>query len=211
MQTDENNRRPTRIRRLQLILLCVLGCLLVVALFTLDGSIGTHPRFGEIFETTAFDLNENRSNRLGRFLREHLPANVLRSPYFPDRFKDQPKYLHLGDTQLEWSISGSKTGWLYFWNVGTGPRISRWQFAPCGETNFMNVTATPPPEDFYGPSAAGSTGAFGSGSTTNAIKVAEGQILFARRTDDTNRVYVLKLENQWGNRLSVHYCVATVP
>ncbi len=98
-------------------------------------------------------------------------------------------------------------GWFYFSNVGAGPRIPRWEFAPCAETSLTSVTRVP--TDFCDSSDPRRLGVFGNSSTTNAIRVSVGQILFARRTDETNRIYVLNLKEQHGNKLVVNYCVTT--
>src|SRR5438046_715371 len=93
MQPGENSQRLLWKRRRLLVLLTLLICLVVV-LVGLRSYSPTHPQFGAIYEATAFDLNEARSDRLAVFLWGHLPQRVVRSPNFPSRFKDQPRYLH---------------------------------------------------------------------------------------------------------------------
>ena len=189
----------------------MLICLALVVLIGLRSHFPTHPQFGAICQATAFDLNEARSDRLAVFLRGHLPERVVRSPHFPTRFKDQPRYLHLGRKQFEWSIGGTNSGWLYFWGIdrNRGNVPEKWELAPCTETNLMNVTKVP--AEFYGSTDPRRAKVFGESSTTNAIEVTVGQILFARRTDETNRIYILKLKEQNQNKLVVHYCVTTQP
>lgn len=191
-----------------MVILALLGCLVVV-LIGLRGFLPSHPRFGAIYETAAFDLNEARSDRLAKFLRNYLPRRVVQSPHFPARFKDQPRYLQVGLNQMEWSIGGTTTGWLYFWGVdrNNGSVPGRWELAPCTQTNLLKVTDVP--AEFISATHPRRTEVFGESSTTNAIKVTVGQILFARRTDETNRIYVLKLAEQNQNKLVVHYCVVT--
>ena len=108
-------------------------------------------------------------------------------------------------TQLEWSIGGTNTGWLYFRDVGVRQRALRWEFSPCSETNLLGVRELP--ADFYGSSDPRRVEVFGEESTRNAIKVAVGQILFARQIDKKSTIYVLKLKEQDGNKLIVDYCV----
>ena len=84
------------------------------------------------FQVVAYDINEARNNRLGTFLREHLPSHVVQSPHFP--FKEKPRYLDLKGTQLEWSIGTVNSGWLYFWEAGSGKSGSIWEFAPSSAT-----------------------------------------------------------------------------
>src|SRR5207244_1523710 len=112
--------------------------------------------------------------RVGVFLRTHLPRRVVESPYFPARFKYQPRYLDLKGTKLEWSIAGTNTGWLYFFGrpdqvLGT----NRWEFAPCAEVDLMNLSKIP--HVYYGSSDPGKVEAFGDRSSANAIKVTVGQ------------------------------------
>jgi hypothetical protein len=114
--------------------------------------------------------------------------------------------MDLQGTQLEWSIGGTNTGWLYFADPGFGARNLGWEFAPCSETNFLNVREIP--STFHGSSDPRRAEIFGKRSTTNAINVAVGQVLFARRTD-ASAIYILKLKEQNGNKLTVDYCVAT--
>jgi hypothetical protein len=167
----------------------------------------THPKFGPIRETTAYDLNEARANRLGIFLREHLPNKIVQSPHFPETFKDQPRYLEFGDWQFEWSIGGTNAGWFYFWGIdeNRGCIPEKWEFAPCPETDLMAVRAAP--TVFYPATSPDRAKVFGDTSSTNAIKVTAGQILFVRRTDETNQIFVAKLWEQDQNKLVVRYCI----
>jgi hypothetical protein len=210
MQPVEQSERPLNARRRFLVLWAVIFCLTLVILMGLTRCFPSHSQFGAICETTAFDLNEARSDRLGVFLRKHLPQRVVQSPRFPSRFKDQPRYLQLGRRQCEWSIGGTNSGWLYFWGIDSnrGNMPGGWELAPCAETNLLKVTQVP--AEFYGSTDPRRATVFGE-SSTNAIKVTVGQILFARRTDETNRIYILKLTEQNQNKLVVHYCVADQP
>jgi hypothetical protein len=197
------NQQPKR--KWRVFLLALVALFVLVGVFSFRGLLPSHPRFGAIYEATAFDLNEARDNPVGAFLRRHLPRRVVQSPYFPSRYKDQARYLDLKGTQLEWSIRGTNTGWLYFWDpVGVRPRASRWAFAPCSDTNLLDVSELP--AQFYGSSDHHRIEVFGD-STTNAIIVAVGQILFARQTDKESTIYMLKLKDQDRNKLVVDYCV----
>jgi len=96
--------------------------------------------------------------------------------------------------------------WLNFWDVGTRRSVPVWEYAPCSETNLLRVSAVP--SDFFGSSDARRAEVFGDTSSTNGIKVAAGQILFARRTGGST-IYILKLKQQAENRLLVDYCVVS--
>jgi hypothetical protein len=206
MRPDTKNQRPGR--KGQLVFLTGFFALLaIVGLFGFRRFFPSHPLYGAVYEAAAFDLNEARSDRIGVFLRAHLPRRIVQSPHFPSRYKDQPRYLDLKGARLEWSIGGPGTGWLYFWDVESRSRVSRWEFAPCSQTNLLGVSELP--TDFCGSSEPRVGGFFGESSTTNAIQVAVGQILFARRTDERSTIYILKLKEQDGNRLIVDYCVTT--
>ena len=206
MSSDNSHQGPITRGKLLLIVLILFVSLLAIFFFGANLSVGTHPHFGAIYEAAAYDLNEANSNRVGVFLRTHLPRRILESQYFPARVKYQPRYLELRGTKLEWSIAGTNTGWLYFYGrpdqaLGT----NRWEFAPSVEADFMKLGEIP--KDYYGSSDSRRAKVFGDSSSGNAIKVSAGKILFARRTDETNRVYVLKLTEQDRNKLLVHYCI----
>ena len=196
------------IKKRKLFLLVALGVLLlVIGVISFRGLLPSHSLFGAIYEASAFDLNEARSNPAGVYLRKHLARRIVQSPHFPTRYKDQARYLDLQGTQLEWSIGGTNTGWLYFWDPDSSPRVLVWQFAPSKETDLLSVSQLA--SDFCGSSDPRRAEIFGDSSTTNAINVGVGQILFARRTDATNTIYILKLMEQDQNKLVVNYCVAT--
>lgn len=186
--------------------MALVALLMVAGLFSILCFLPSHSLFGGIYETSAFDLNEARSDPIGVFLRKHLPRRMVQSPNFPSRYKDQPKYFDLKGTQLEWSIGGTNTGWLYFHDPGIRPRVLAWEFAPSSETNLLSVRKLP--TDFHGSSDPRREQVFGI-STTNAINVTVGQVLFARRTDSTNTIYILKLVEQDQNKLVVNCCFAT--
>ena len=191
----------SRVRRLALrLLLCFV--LLVASLFLLDFYNSRHPHLGRIYHTSAHDLNVARSNPLATFLSRTLPRAVVQSSLYPDRLKDQPKYLRIAAHQLEWSIGGPHTGWLYFWNVDEMPkRRYPWEFAETTETNFLSLRARtfPPLSKPLQPST--------NTPSTNAIHVQAGAIIFARHTDEPKTTYILHLQKQQNDKLAVQYCV----
>lgn len=206
MEAEPKDQRRIRQRRLVFVVTAVGALLLLIGLITPRGARPSHPVFGTVYETSAFDLNEARSDPIGIFLRQHLPLRFVQSPGFPARFKDQPRYMDLKGVPLEWSIGGTNTGWLYFWDADTRRNVPVWEFAPCSETNLLSVSTLP--AVFFGASDARRAEVFGDTSSTNGIKVAAGQILFARQTDGSN-IYILKLKQQDENRLLVDYCVVS--
>jgi len=206
MEAEPKDQRRIDQRRLVVVVTAVCALLLLIGLITPRGARPSHPVFGTVYETSAFDLNEARSDPIGIFLRKHLPRRIVQSPGFPSRFKDQPRFMDLNGVQLEWSIGGTNTGWLYFWDADTRRSVPVWEFAPCSETNLLRVSAVP--SDFFGSSDVRRAEVFGDTSSTNGIKVAAGQILFARRTGGST-IYILKLKQQAENRLLVDYCVVS--
>ena len=194
-------------KRLLFSLAGVVGLLVLIGLFCFRELLPSHPVFGAIYETSAYDLNEARSNSVGVFLRRYLPRRIVQSPHFPSRYKDQPRYLDLEGSPLEWSIGGTDTGWLYFWDPDVRPRLWTWEFSRCADTNLLDVSEFP--TDFCGSTDPRRGEVFGETSTTNAIPVAAGQVLFARRTDEGGTIYILKLKEQDQNKLVVDYCIVS--
>jgi hypothetical protein len=184
----------------------ILLCAAAVWLAFRSNSVGTHPIFGRIHQTMASDQNDARPDRLGRILRTCLPARVVSSRSFPYQFRDQPRYLRLNGFPMEWSIGGIATGWLYFHEPNKGPAAFSWEFAPSSATNLLDLTAASLPTRFYTRNDTNLQKVFGFTSNTNALKVEESQVLFARHIDNPNCIYGLHLVKQDGNRLTLHYC-----
>jgi len=199
---------PKRHLKLALPLVFIAGSLGVLVWLGGDDSVGTHPRFGPIYAATA---SEGDASPLVQFARRHVPRSILRSRYFPSRLKGQPSYLELGRFHMEWSSAGDRAGWLYFWDLSYPSSLLAWEFAPCVETDLMKVSAIPSAREFVGPSNPAGCQAFGFGSGTNAINVYAGQIVFARRALETNRVYIIEFQKAEQTRTLVHYCVAPSP
>jgi len=83
--------------------------------------------------------------------------------------------------------------------------MDRWEFAPCAETNLLQVTKLP--SAYYGSSDPRRDEIFGSTSSTNSFNIAVGQILFARWIQDTNRVFILRVKAKNGAQVLINYCV----
>src|SRR5688500_9395355 len=196
----------TRVRGLALrLVLCFI--LLATRLLLLDFYNSRHPHLGRIYHTSAYDLNVARSNPFAGFLSRTLPRSILQSSLYPDRLKDQPKYLSVGNHQLEWSIGGTHSGWLYFWNVdGMTKRRYPWEFAETTETIFLALRAANIPTTFKTPfNLPANT------SSTNAIPFPSGAVIFARHIDQPNTTYILPLTKQQNDQLAVEYCIITNP
>ena len=180
---------------------------LTIASFYFAGSLPRHPTFGAVYAASASEVGDSQMELIKGLFRRYIPRRVLQSSYFPSRFKDQSTYLRLGNTQLEWSTGGQETGWLYFWQVDVWPKTPCWEVALSANTNLMEVTTIP--SDFCGASDPRRAAVFGEISNTNALRVAEGQILFARTTQRRDRTYVMLLQEQRDKEVLVRYCVAT--
>jgi hypothetical protein len=203
----EDQIRLSKKRRLRLVLLGLAFCVLVVGLVGYRICFPSHPQFGAIYQVQAAELNNlDAKTPLARYLRAHLPKRVLESPVFPARYRDEAKYVDLGGAQLYWS-AGPNGGWLYFWGRahGGGLEMDKWEFAPCTETNLMQVAKIP--STFFGSSDPLREEVFGKTSSTNAFNVAVGQIVFARWTQDTNRVFIFKVKAKNGAKVLIDYCV----
>jgi hypothetical protein len=196
--------RLVRIRKRILIAFASLFAFTAILLIAEQIS-SRHPQLGRIYHTSAHDLNVVRSNPVAKFLSRNLPRSILQSKFYPERLKDQPKYLRLGDHQMEWSIGGPQTGWLYFWNVDHMPRAYPWEFAETDQTNFLSLQRASIPTLFKGPADLPA-----HAPSTNAINCSAGAILFARHRDETNKSYILHLQRQEENKLFVEYCVVPI-
>ncbi len=207
MESGDQNQPKPNTRKFRWVLPVLFAGVLVAAWFGWKSLLPRHPSFGAIHETQAADFDDWANHPIKAFLRDHLSKVIGRTSFYRKYLGRAPRYFELGGDELEWSIGGSQTGWIYFW----GPEFNYnkanapWEFARCKETNFMAVTNVP--FVFHGFADPHLGEVFGGSSTTNAIPVWVGEILFVRKQGEPDCVYVLKLEKQDRNKLLVHYCV----
>lgn len=169
----------------------------------------SHPRFGPIYYVTAREL-DNQPGRSGfaEFLRKNLPRRVVQSRFFPQQYKnDLARFVDLGDAQLYWSVGGTNSGWLYFW--GADPRggiaLDKWEFAPSAETDLNRVFEFP--TTFYSSTNLQLTNVFRESASTNAIKVTDGQIVFARWLAEPKLRFVFRFGERFDDKVKVTYCI----
>ena len=196
-------------RRPRVILFVSLGSLLLLGVVVFRGCFPSHPQFGPIYDVTAMELdNEPGRSKVAEFLRKNLPRRILQSPYFPERYKnDLARYVDLGEAQLYWSVGGTNSGWLYFWGRGAygGLAHDKWEFAPCIETDLRRVTEFP--AVFYGSRDPALTNVFGESASTNAIKVSDGQIVFARWVPEPKLMFLFRFGERHDDQVRIKYCL----
>lgn len=108
--------------------------------------------------------------------------------------------LLIGQTEMLWSSGG----YLYFHLLYSDRPL--WEFAPCYKTNLSQVRAQDLVTKFAceGDKTNGPV-AFGPNWLGNAIRVSEGQVVFARPLGDPTRVYALEITKQVRERVVVYY------
>ena len=166
-----------------------------------------HPEFGLIRSTQMAE--QHTPSSFERFVADG--REFLRKVFKADAPPlGQREYLHLGSSQLEWSLMSTelKSGWLYFARPEANTFI--WEFAPCVRVNLADVTRADLGQAHF--VRAHDTNqiksAFNADSwvETNArltvgglgIPVQEGQVVLARLMSDPDTIYALKFKNQVG-------------
>ena len=84
-----------------------------------------------------------------------------------------------------------------FWHPFTTNAV--WEFARCGKTNLMDVSANELGMAFVGRAGPHGATLFGRTWATNGIRVTEGEIVLARRTEQAYPVYVIRFERHATN------------
>ena len=108
--------------------------------------------------------------------------------------------LLIGQTQMLWSSGG----YLYFHLLSNSQPL--WEFAPCDKTNLTELTLQDVPTSFVCMSdKTNGPAAFGTNWLKNAIRVQQGQVLFARQVNDPARTYALEVAKQEFDRVIVFY------
>ena len=87
--------------------------------------------------------------------------------------------------------------------------MDSWEFAPSFATNLLGLTTASLPTYFYGPNDTNLQKVFGLRSTTNALHVEEGQVLFARHAEKPSCVFALQLVK--GGRQSIERALLCLP
>jgi len=164
-----------------------------------------HPEFGVLHHAGVVHYYFERERLLAKaavWVDDHSPLriNLCRhvdcSPR-PPRWDD---CLALGTNQLYWSLNDprARTGWLSFSRVQAFSTNGIWEFAPCALTNLMAATQAALRASFVGMGDARGPAVFGTNWAGSAIRVAQGQVVLARRVGQQDPVYVMLLKHQTG-------------
>jgi hypothetical protein len=149
-----------------------------------------------------------QSERVAHWIDRHSPLSLKLSD--KHRHSNGSMFLTLGTNRLWWSLNDAtrRTGWLMFWHPFTTNAI--WEFAQCGKTNLMDVGVNELNMPFVGTAHSRGATLFGADWATNGIRVAEGQIVLARRAGQMHPVYVIRFERHATNdfgRTRIEYLV----
>ena len=82
-----------------------------------------------------------------------------------------------------------------------------WELARCGRTNLMEVTAEDLNTTFVGLGDRSGSVAFGDDWASSAVRVREGEIVFARRVGEARPVYVIHFRIVSGMKYEIQYAV----
>jgi len=85
-----------------------------------------------------------------------------------------------------------------------------WEFAPCGRTNLMEVTAEDLRITFVGLGDPSGSASFGNDWASTAVRVREGEILFARRVGRAGPVYVIWFTRVSADEYAIQYAVVPI-
>ena len=183
----------TNRKRLLVALTFVGACVLIVWLVS---SSSRHPEFGRIYHT---EMVESSADNSWQNAWEKTEASVRRTLQVRKRPPPPQRGMQVGPARLGWSLGGH----IYMSNPDSNDPL--WEFALSSRKHLREVT----PEDlhceFYGMNDPRGANLFGppySGVFTHtaweghAIRVADGQVFFARLVTNRFTIYAVQL-GQW--------------
>ena len=205
-------------RKRILLVLTIIGACVVVLCFV--GSSSRHPEFGRIYGTEMVESNADDSWQSGWEKKEAAVRSVL---HLRQRPTPPQRGMQIGTARLGWSLGGH----IYMSNPDSNDPL--WEFALSSRKNLREVTREDLRCEFYGVSDPRGTNVFGppySGRFMrpawegHAIRVADGQVFFARLVTNRSTLYAIQL-GEWRystnangahiGRIRAEYIVVTNP
>jgi RNA polymerase sigma factor (sigma-70 family) len=143
--------------------------------------------------------SKDRKTVSGPFLHQSRPASR----------NDWEAGLQVGPSLLGWSLGD----WIYMSNP-LPPSEARWEFALSNRKSLKDVTPDDLLCEFYGKDDPRGATVFGPNWATNAIRVHEGQIFYARLVTNSSTIYIVQLVKRqittnyaWGAMLARYVAV----
>ena len=129
----------------------------------------------------------------------------LRTATATDKHAGRITFLDLDGLLMEWSYASPESGYLYFYRPRSNQPV--WSFAHAAVSDLAALTVPDLDAEFLGVASARGPTEFGAAWGSRAIRVAPGDILLARHSEQPERPYVLRIDGQEGPRLRVSYVV----
>ena len=189
------------IRRSAGVALVLLGAVIVWRLMP-----AWHPVFGVIHHSGVIHYYQYRQRMPAKFaawVDAHSPLrlNLCRHIDCSPRLPRWDGCLTLGTNQLYWSLNNpqERTGWLNFSTIQAFSTNGVWEFAPCSQKSLMDISQADLSATFVGIGDPRGPGLFGTNWTSRALRVAQGQVVLARRVRHAGPIFVVLLRRQTGS------------
>ncbi len=188
--------------RIRFGIVLTIGLLVFGAVWLLRAP-SVHPEFGPFHRAHMSESPQNLWQKATAHMRRwlHLSPALLQSP------NDSDYGLHVGPALLGWSIANNappkRDGYVYLCDVRPSEKDAPlWEIALTTKQRLGDVTRDDLQCEFYGKNDARGTNVFGAAWNGRAIRVPEGQVLFARVQTNRSVVYVIRLAKQGGSQHS---------
>lgn len=192
----------SRRRRLVVTVLCTTLIGLLVCIWPPRHSV--HPQFGRVYRSAInllspsmraalwVDRHSSGRTRLAGYVRWHVPQRVPMLTVTTNKL-----YCGAGDPV--------RRTWLALYVPPSTNGI--WEFARCGRTNLMEVTAEDLNATFVRLGDPLGTATFATDWATTAVRVSEGEIVFARRVRQSGPIYVIRFTHVSPMKIAIQYAV----
>ena len=190
--------RPLTRRFIATVLGIVLTAMIICIWFA---KRSVHPQFGRVYHCSYDMLGSTR--RAAEWVDHHSPVRTRFIKYVQAH---PTRRLALGTNTLVVGPQNPITRTTLLALYVPPSTNGFWEFAPCGRTNLMEVTAEDLRITFVGLGDPSGSASFGNDWASTAVRVREGEILFARRVGRAGPVYVI-----WFTRVSADEYAINMP
>jgi len=173
---------------------------LVVCLWR--SKLSVHPQFGRVYVSSLDLLGASR--RAAEWVDHRSPVQTKLIGYAQAH---QGPMLTVGTNTLYCAAQNpiTRATWLALYVPPSTNGF--WELARCGRTNLMEVTAEDLNTTFVGLGDRSGSVAFGDDWASSAVRVREGEIVFARRVGEARPVYVIHFRIVSGMKYEIQYAV----